>query len=101
MMTVIEIVGWACVPGDSIREVAAAFDLQITSDGHLKSIPGSRHLHLKRPRQSGTLEITHAQEQGRLWVCYHSNREGSWVPEVAPLFAQTLADRIGGRVDHG
>ena len=96
-VTTIEIVGWQRDPGEAVAEAAAMYSLQVASDGTLKSLPGSRHWHLKRPKEPGTLEITYCPNDGRLWVCYHSNRAGRWVPELAMPFAKALARRLDGR----
>ena|ERR1044071_5043132 len=98
-MTSIEIVEARIEPSGVISEVAAVFELTVTSDGALKSLPGSRHWHLKRAKQRGTLEITHWPQEGRLWVCYHSNRAGSWVPDIAQQFAASLAEKVCGRIE--
>jgi hypothetical protein len=77
--------------GAAVSSVAEHLGLTIASDGRLKSYPGSRHWHLKKPGKSGTLEITFWPAKERFWVTYHSNRIGDgWVEELAPIFAEYL-----------
>jgi hypothetical protein len=79
--------------GAAVESTAAHFGLQITSDGKLGKFPGSRHWHLKRPKSTGTLELTYWPQQERFWVTYHSNRIGDgWVAEIAPQFAAHLSE---------
>jgi hypothetical protein len=82
----------------AVELAASALDLTISSDGSLRSFPGSRHWHLKKPPSPGTLEITLWPQEGMFWVTYHSNRVGNgWVVNSAEQMADELAGILGGK----
>ena len=55
--------------------------LAVASERELAGRPGSRHWHLHRPGQPGTLELN--EWQGRVWVKVHPLRDGGWASAVA------------------
>ena len=80
-------------PGQAVQAVADQLGLDIAIDGTLKSFPGCRHWHLRKPGTTGTLEVTSWPERKRLWVTYHANRVGDgWVEILAPEFARLLQE---------
>jgi hypothetical protein len=93
----IHLSNWSGAPGAAVDVAASAMGLTITMDGSLRSYPGSRHWHLKKPRTAGTLEITLWPRKELFWVAYHSNRVGDgWVEEAAERMADELARILGG-----
>jgi hypothetical protein len=78
----------------AVAEAARDYDLETAQDGELKQYPGSRHWHLRRPREQGTLEVTHWPARDQLWVSYHANRAAPWVVETAPQFAQSVEEAL-------
>jgi hypothetical protein len=60
--------------------------LQCAKKGRVSAHPGSIHWHYKRPKQSGTLELTLWPREQRLWAAVHENRRADWVdPELISL----------------
>src|SRR5690242_11873438 len=83
-----------------VAETAKALELLIVSEGTLKTYPGSRHWHMKRPGAWGTLEVTVRPELKKLYVIYHANRIGNgWVVETAPKMAEMLSRALDGSID--
>jgi len=63
--------------------------LVVQSERELAGRAGSRHWHLRKPGQAGTLELN--EWQGRAWVKVHPLRDGGW----ATAFAHELSARTG------
>ena len=97
-MKIIHLLDSNAEPQDAVRKLAEEFGLRVTSDGRLRTYPGSSHWHLKRGQEAGTLEVTHWPQKNRVWVSYHTNRATVWVMEMARLFAQALAEHLGGHI---
>ena len=53
--------------------------LRITLETTLAGHPGSLHFHIKRGRETGTLEFTYVASEGRAWLSYHENRYAPWI----------------------
>jgi hypothetical protein len=53
--------------------------LVVTSRGTLVSYPGCTHWHVKRGRETGTLEITVWPARKRAWFKVASNRAAGWI----------------------
>ena len=80
---------------DAVYSLAQMRGLVVTMDIGLRSYQGGSHWHLRKPKASGTLEVTYWPARDRLWVTYHANRVGDgWVEEGAPQFAIELRDRM-------
>lgn len=69
-----------------LDRIAQVFDetieqsgLLVTLRGTLKKFPGSTHWHLKRGRESGTLEVTLWPEQRRAWFTEQHGRVAPWI----------------------
>lgn len=66
--------------------------LQLTMKGHLKTLPANIHWHYKKPKYTGTLEITLLLQARELIVECKKSRWGDWVEEVlAELIKQVKA----------
>ena len=59
--------------------------LVVHSERELAGLPGSRHLHLRVPGRSGTIELSEAD--GRAWVQVHARRDGGWAGKLAEALA--------------
>ncbi len=55
--------------------------LVVHSERLLSGRPRSRHLHLRFPDRSGTLELS--ETDGQAWVQVHTRRDGGWASELA------------------
>jgi len=94
----ISISDWHVDPCSAVESAASLHGMSISTNGSLKSVPGSRHWHLKKPPSSGTLEFTFWPEKELFWVSYHSNRTGDgWVSLAAEAMADELARVLGGK----
>jgi hypothetical protein len=62
--------------------------LEIRSQRELSGRPGSRHYHLARPDQPGTLELN--EWQGEVWFSVNERRDCGWVSEFARATAAAL-----------
>src|SRR5258708_9165898 len=97
-MVEIHISDWLGDPLSAIERAASTLGLTIFTNGPLKSLPGSRHWHLRKPPSSGTLEITLWPDKDLFRVTYHSNRAGNgWVRMAAEQIADDLARILGGK----
>src|ERR1700730_8875921 len=50
--------------------------------GSLSQYPGSIHLHFKKDRKKGTLELTLYPEKSRLWSKVQAGRKALWIDET-------------------
>ena len=62
--------------------------LEIRSERELSGRPGSRHYHLARPGQPGTLELN--EWRGEVWFSVNERRDCGWVTEFAQVTATAL-----------
>lgn len=53
--------------------------------GALASYPNSRHWHISKSNQRGTLELT--ESSGKVWLKVAANRDGGWASELAEEIA--------------
>ena len=84
----------APAPGDVaalVAQAAAALGLTIALDGTLKAYPGSRHWHLRRGSERGTLEVTWWPAQRRLWFKVAAGRTGAWIEQDLPRLQARLS----------
>ncbi len=65
-----------------LRKLVARFGLRITLDSSLKTYPGSRHWHLKKGNERGTLEVTYLPGEKRAWLSIHENRNAPWIADI-------------------
>ncbi len=77
-----------------VRKVIREFGAAVSMEGTLAAYEDCLHWHIKHPdfKKSGVLEITFAiiQEQPKLWLTIHENRQGEWVNQIYPEFAERL-----------
>jgi len=73
---------------DALEECARR-GLAIQSERELAGLPGSRHLHLRFPHRTGTIELS--ETGGRAWVQVHPRRDGGWAADLARELAETGA----------
>ena len=99
-MVRIDIVGWSGDAVGAVAAVASSLNLEVATDGELRSFPGSRHWHFRRRERSGTLEVTLWPSENGLWVSYHENRVGDgWVVAACDEFACALAAKLSGSTE--
>lgn len=67
-----------------IEGAIAACELRIAMTGTLRSYPGCIHWHLKRGRESGTLELTLWETKRRVWASVQDGRRGAWIEDALP-----------------
>ncbi len=79
----------------AVEQVIAELGLQVRLLGSLANIPGSVHWHLKQGRQRGTLEVTFAPRERRLWLSVHAGRDGDWIDAMLHLMPSRIVAAIG------
>ena len=60
--------------------------------GTLAKYQGSVHWHYKKPRVSGTLEVTSWPLHGQLWITVHEGRRAEWIEEALPTLKRYLEE---------
>lgn len=65
-----------------MEQLLAVLGLQLTLKGHLKTLPENLHWHYKKPKHTGTLEITLILQTNELIVECKKSRWGDWVEDV-------------------
>ncbi len=73
-----------------IEKLCSNEGLEQTVKTTLVSYPGSVHMHYRRERLPGTLEITFWPERARIWISVHDNRKGSWTQETAAKLGKIM-----------
>ena len=63
----------------SIDLAIAQSGLNVTLRASLRKFPGSVHWHVKRGKESGTLEITFWPQEHRAWFTIQAGRKGEWI----------------------
>ena len=61
-----------------VEQTCTSRKLHMTVKVSLRSYPGSVHWHFRKAAKSGTLEVTFWEQERRLWLSVHVNREGEW-----------------------
>ena len=70
----------------SIERICKTRGLELAMKTSLASVPASIHWHYKRPRETGTLEITLDRAAHRLWASVQAGRRAPWInAELPPL----------------
>jgi len=64
--------------------------LVVGMKAELRKHPGSTHWHYKRPKQSGTLEITVWPSERRVWITVQDGRRAEWIEEIMPALGREL-----------
>jgi hypothetical protein len=67
-----------------IEEICARFGLTVAMKGTLSAYPGCVHWHYRNGREKGTLELTLAVPERRLWASVHTNRQAAWIDAMLP-----------------
>jgi hypothetical protein len=62
--------------------------------GTLAKYPGCVHWHYKKPRVSGTLEVTSWPLRRQLWITVHERRCAEWVEEELPIIRRCFEDAL-------
>lgn len=78
----------------AIERVCAGRGLLVAMKGRLAAYPGSVHWHYKRPKQSGTLEITLDPAARRLWASVQSGRRAPWINVELPLLCRAIESAL-------
>jgi hypothetical protein len=65
--------------------------------GTLAKYPGCVHWHFKKPRVSGTLEVTSWPSANRLWITVQQGRRAEWLEEAAPAMERSLRTALGAQ----
>jgi hypothetical protein len=83
-----------------VEDCCGALGLTISMKGRLASCPGSVHWHLKRGRETGTIEATLWPARQRLWLSVHTNRAAGWTQAAMEELHAALTARLQ-RADEG
>ena len=67
-----------------IEGAATQFGLHIGMRGTLRTYPGSRHWHLRKPGERGTLEVTLWPAGKRVWLSVQAGRRAEWIADILP-----------------
>ena len=65
-----------------VEDTAQSEGLTLTLKGGLAKYPRSMHWHFRRGDDSGTLELTYAPTEGRLWFTIRDDRAAPWMDDV-------------------
>jgi ribosomal protein S18 acetylase RimI-like enzyme len=79
----------------AIDTAIADIGLEIVLRGTLKKFPGCMHWHVKRGRNSGTLEITFWPLENRAWFSIQDRRKAEWIDEAMGGLMDAIHRRIG------
>jgi hypothetical protein len=79
----------------AVERVAKAHELSAQLKCELRSFPGSVHWHFKKPRESGTIEITMWPQKRRLWMSVQSGRQARWIGDAVPTMINELQRALG------
>lgn len=77
------------LPG-RFHAAVAAMALTVHNEVSLRSIPGSRHWHVRKPGVAGTLEATWLPAERRFWFSVHDNRAGDWIETAIVSLSKEL-----------
>jgi hypothetical protein len=82
-----------------IEQICEERGLQSAMKGSLAKYPGSTHWHYKKPRQSGTLELTLYVPDRRIWAQVQKSRAAPWIDVELPQLRRDIeaALRAGSR----
>jgi hypothetical protein len=73
-----------------IDRAIANIGLTITLRASLRKFPGCIHWHLKRGRESGTLEVTFWPQERRAWFTIQNGRKAGWIEEEIKLLDSAI-----------
>jgi hypothetical protein len=79
----------------AIDQAVADSGLQVTMRASLRTFPGSVHWHVRRGRESGTLEITFWPQQRRAWFTIHDGRQAEWIEKSMNALDEIIRRRTG------
>jgi hypothetical protein len=75
---------------DAVERICTSFELEISLCDTLATYPGCTHWHLRKPKHSGTLEVTWWPSENRLWLSVQSGRRAEWIEDVVPSLRTSL-----------
>ena len=67
-----------------------AMALTAHSEVSPRSLPGSRHWHIRKPGVAGTLEATWLPAERRFWFSVHGNHAGEWIENAIVALTREL-----------
>jgi hypothetical protein len=73
-----------------IDHAIADSGLNVTLRATLRKFPGCIHWHVKRGKESGTLEITFWPQERRAWFTIQDSRTAEWIEEGMGLIMTAL-----------
>jgi hypothetical protein len=79
----------------AIEEAIIAEGLRVTLRDTLAKYPGCIHWHLKRGKETGTLEITLLNRERRVELAVQAGRDGTWTEETLERLSATLNSKLG------
>ena len=79
----------------AVERSSRGLGLLETMKSTLAKYPGSVHWHFKKPRVSGTLEVTYWPSGNRLWISVQRGRRADWLEESAPSMERCLRNALG------
>ena len=68
--------------------------LTMTMRDTLGKYPGCVHWHFKKPKATGTLEVTSWPSQRKLWITVQDGRRASWIDEAVPELSRMLRKAV-------
>jgi hypothetical protein len=80
--------------GGAVERCCKDLGLTKTMRDTLGKYPGCVHWHYKKPKESGTLEITSWPSQRRLWITVQAGRRAPWIDEAVPELSRMLRSAI-------
>ncbi|MGH8102996.1 MAG: hypothetical protein ACREJQ_00570 [bacterium] len=78
----------------AVEQSCVAAGLTRHSRGALAKYPGCIHLHYRKGREPGTLEITFWPKQSRLWFKVHPRRRAPWMDFILPRLRASIESRL-------
>jgi hypothetical protein len=78
----------------TVETVLREFGLQQSLKGTLGTYRGCLHWHFKKPRISGTLEVTAWPVKKRLWFSVQSGRVADWINAELPGIHKAVAQAL-------
>ena len=77
-----------------VERACAERGLIVGMKGSLAAYPGCVHWHYKRPRQTGTLEITVYPKERRVWAQVQDKRKAPWIDEELPRVRRAIEKEL-------
>jgi hypothetical protein len=90
-----EMPGFARGLAEAVVDWAAGAGLELRAMGALGKYAGSQHWHLKRPRRSGTIELTLIPAESRGWFSMRPKRACNWTIQEVQALRDTFIIAVG------